>query len=114
MDHQLFVAIGPPRRLGFWLSSADDVVPEAEEAGLAALSAVAAPEVVDGPVAFALVFRIGAEAIAEAQLTLPEAWQAVVRASDTALTPDLFACRSELDCAIGQRCEHGHTVCEWP
>jgi hypothetical protein len=25
-----------------------------------------------------------------------------------------FACRSNADCAVGQHCAHGHTVCEWP
>ena len=89
----LIIALDGGRPLSFWVSAADDALPHEEEERLAALNTVVVPEVVDGPIALALVFRIGADAVAEVQLTLPEAWQAVVRASDTALTPEQIVTR---------------------
>lgn len=89
----LTLALGAAGRLGFWISAGDDAVPAHEEERLAELNQVTVPHVVDGPIALALVFRVGPEALADVQLTLPDAWQAVVRASDTALTPEQIIAR---------------------
>lgn len=90
----LTIALGVAGQLGFWLSAEEDVVPAAEEARLAELtSPLPAPDVVDGPIALALVFHIGADAPADVQLTLPDAWQAVVKAADTPLTPEQIITR---------------------
>jgi len=90
----LTIALGAAGRLGFWLSAGDDAVPAVEQARLAELmSPLQGPEVVDGPVALALVFHTGAEAPPDVQLTLPDAWQAVLKAADTPLTPEQIITR---------------------
>jgi hypothetical protein len=90
----LTIALGLSGRLGFWLSAGEEAVSAAEDARLAALtSPLQGPEVVEGPVALALVFQVGADAPADVQLTLPEAWRAVVQAADTPLTPDQIITR---------------------
>jgi hypothetical protein len=90
----LTIALGVEGRLGFWLSAGEDALPAAEETRLAELTApLQAPEVVDGPVALALVFHVGPDAPADVQLTLPDAWQAVVKAADTPLTPEQIITR---------------------
>ena len=90
----LTMALGAAGRLGFWLSAGEDAVPAHEQRQLAEqTAALRAPEVVEGPVALALVFRIGPDAPADVQLTLPDAWHAIVQASDTALTPEQIITR---------------------
>jgi hypothetical protein len=82
----LSVAIAPQGRIQLWLATDESTSTSEEEARIRELSLrVEAPEVHDGPVALALVFAIGSEAPAEAQLTLPEEWQRIVQASDTVI-----------------------------
>jgi hypothetical protein len=81
----LCVAVGPERRMQLWLAAPDDAPSADEQALLRDLSTtLAVPEVTDGPIALALVFAIGDEPPAEAELTLPDEWRAVIQASDTA------------------------------
>jgi hypothetical protein len=84
----LSIALGPERRMQLWLATDEGSVSADEQSQLRELSArIEAPEVKEGPVAFALVFAIGSDPPPEAQLALPDEWRAVVQASDT--TPNV-------------------------
>jgi hypothetical protein len=90
----LCIALGPERPLQVWLATDDDVAVSDEEARVRELTRnVEVPEVLDGPVAFAVVFAIGAEAPAEAQLTLPDEWRSIVAASDTTVSVEQIITR---------------------
>lgn len=90
----LCIALGPRRRLQLWLAAPEDTPTRDEQALLRELvSEVTAPEVQEGPVALALVFAIGVEPPAEAQLALPDEWRAVVQASDTTLNVEQIITR---------------------
>jgi hypothetical protein len=90
----LTLALGPRGRLGLWLSAGDDAVLADEESHVNELRhRLEVPVVIDGPVALALVYRVGTEAPPEAQLTLPEEWLEIVKASDTQLTPEQILTR---------------------
>jgi hypothetical protein len=90
----LSIALAPNRRLELWLATDDETAITEEEARLRELAqGVDAPDVVDGPVALALVFAVGTEAPAEAQLTLPEPWRRIVQASDTVINVEQILTR---------------------
>jgi hypothetical protein len=91
----LSIAIAPKRQMQLWLATEeDDAATEDEQARIRELSlSVDAPEVRDGPVALALVFAIGTEAPAEAQLTLPDEWRRIVQASDTVINVEQILTR---------------------
>jgi hypothetical protein len=91
----LCLALGPRRRIQLWLAAPpDDAASEDEQALLRELSErIVAPEVHDGPVALAVVFAIGAEPPAEAQLVLPDEWHAIIQASDTTLNVEQIITR---------------------
>lgn len=81
----LCVALAPGQRFQVWLASDDNESCSDEQAAFAsACEELTAPRVVDGPIALALVFSIGSQPPAEAQLTFPDEWRAVIEASDTA------------------------------
>jgi hypothetical protein len=83
----LCVAIGPQARLQLWLATAtiNDAPSADEQAVLRELAThIPVPEMHDGPIAIALVFAIGDEPPAEAELTIPDEWRAIIQASDTA------------------------------
>jgi hypothetical protein len=70
-----------------WLAAAtaNDAPSADEQAVLRELATtISVPEVHDGPIAIALVFAIGDEPPAEAELTIPDEWRAIIQASDTA------------------------------
>jgi hypothetical protein len=80
----LCIAISPERRMQLWLAGHEETPSADEQALLRDLGArVPVPEVRDAPIALALVFAIGSEPPAEAELTLPDEWRDVIRASDT-------------------------------
>jgi hypothetical protein len=90
----LCIAVGPERRLQLWLAAPEDTPTSDEQTLLRELARhVSAPEVHEGPIALALVFAIGVEPPAEAQLALPDEWRAVVQASDTTLNVDQIITR---------------------
>jgi hypothetical protein len=90
----LFLALAPAGRLQLWLAAADGELTSEERARVEALAEhVSAPELVGGPVALTLVYSIGEEAPAEAQLTLPDEWRAVVEASDSDLSVEQILTR---------------------
>lgn len=82
----LSLALGPPHRLQLWLAAEDGELTIEERARVEGLAEqLSPPRVVGGVVALTLVYAVGAEAPAEAQLTLPDEWRAVIEASDSAL-----------------------------
>jgi hypothetical protein len=90
----LCVALAPGPRFQIWLAASEDESCGDEQLALQrACSELAAPRVVDGPVALALVFSVGSEPPAEAQLTLPDEWRAIVQASDTTLSVEQIITR---------------------
>jgi hypothetical protein len=90
----LCVALAPGGHFELWLTREDDFVPPEESAEVRNLAArLRPPAVLDGPVALALVFAIGAEAPAEAQLTLPDEWLGILRASDSSLSVEQILTR---------------------
>jgi hypothetical protein len=90
----LCVAFAPGRGIDVWLST-DEGTPSSSELRYVQelRGQVTAPEVKDGPVALAMVFSIGPEPPAEAELCLPDAWRAIIRASDTRLSVDQILMR---------------------
>lgn len=93
-SRSLSVALAPGGHFELWLAREDEPVPPEESAEVRNLAAtLRPPTVLDGPVAFALVFAIGAEAPAEAQLTLPDEWREILRASDSSLTVEQILTR---------------------
>jgi hypothetical protein len=90
----LCVALGPGRGIDVWLST-DEGTPSANELRYVRElpGRVTAPEVKEGPVALAMVFSIGPEPPPEAELCLPDAWRAIIRASDTPLSVDQILLR---------------------
>jgi hypothetical protein len=83
----LTLAIGPDGPIDFWLTAEKEQLPVEEQGQVRALVAeTTAPIVTDGPVVVALVFSIGHDAPAEAQLTMPDAWRAVAQAAGKPLS----------------------------
>jgi hypothetical protein len=90
----LCVALAPGPRFQIWLAAGEDEPCADEQAALErACSELEVPRVVDGPVAVALVFSVGSEPPAEAQLTLPDEWRTIVQASDTTLSVEQIITR---------------------
>lgn len=90
----LCVALAPGGRFELWLTREDEPVSPEESAEVRNLAAsLRPPTVLDGPVALALVFAVGAEAPAEAQLTVPEEWRDILRASDSSLSVEQILTR---------------------
>ncbi len=90
----LSLAVGPDGRLELWLASEDEQHSADERSRVHALaSRLSPPLVLGGPVALALVYAVGPEAPAEAQLTLPNEWHAVLRASDSPLSVEQILTR---------------------
>jgi hypothetical protein len=90
----LCVALAPGPRLQVWLAAGEDESCAEELAKLErSCLELTAPKVVDGPVALALVFAIGSEPPPEAELTLPDEWRDIVRASDTTLSVEQIITR---------------------
>lgn len=82
----LSLALAPPHRLQLWLAAEDGELTTEERARVEGLAEhLSPPQVVGGVVALTLVYAVGVEAPAEAQLTLPDEWRAVIDASDSAL-----------------------------
>jgi hypothetical protein len=81
----LCIAVAPGRRLQHWLAASEDPPSEDEQAFMRELAPrLNVPEVQDGPIALALVFSFGTEPPAEAELTFPDEWRAIIQASDIA------------------------------
>lgn len=90
----LCVAVAPEGRLQAWLTATDDEPCDDEQAAFQrACRDMAVPRVVDGPIAVALVFSLGSEPPAESQLTFPDDWRAILRASDTTLSVEQIITR---------------------
>ncbi len=90
----LCLALAPNGQFELWLSSEDDAASTDEQARVKNLATrLSAPPVVGGPVALALVFSVGSESPAEAQLTLPDEWRAVIQASDEPLNVEQIITR---------------------
>ena len=94
----LTLGLGPDGPIDFWLAAEREQPSVAEQAKVKELVAeVPAPVVTDGPVALALVFSVGADAPAEAQLAMPEAWRAIMHAAGKPLSVDEILARLQAD-----------------
>jgi hypothetical protein len=94
----LTLGLGPEGPIDFWLAAEKEQPSVDEQAQVKELVAeVPAPVVTDGPVALALVFSVGADAPAEAQLAMPEAWRAVLHAAGKPLSVDEILTRLQAD-----------------
>lgn len=94
----LTLGLGPDGPIDFWLAAEKEQPSIDEQAQVKATVAdVPAPVVTDGPVALALVFSVGAEAPAEAQLAMPEAWRAVRHAAGKSLSVEEILARLQAD-----------------
>lgn len=93
-SRSLCVALAPAGNVELWLARDDEPIAPEESAEVRNLAiGLEPPTVLDGPVALALVFAIGTEAPAEAQLTLPEEWHEILRASDSSLSVEQILTR---------------------
>ncbi len=94
----LTLGLGPEGPIDFWLAAEKEQPSVTEQAQVKELVAeVPAPVVTDGPVALALVFSVGADAPAEAQLAMPEAWRVVMQAAGKPLSVDEILARLQAD-----------------
>lgn len=93
-SRSLCLACGPGERFELWLGSEDGQASAEERDRVTSLTQrVRPPVVVAGPIALALVYAVGAEAPAEAQLNMPEEWRAIVQASDSPLDVEQIVTR---------------------
>jgi len=94
----LTLGLGPDGPIDFWLAAEKEQPSVDEQARVRELVAeVPAPVVTDGPIALALVFSVGADAPAEAQLTMPEAWRAVMQATGKPLSVEEILTRLQAE-----------------
>ncbi len=94
----LTLGLGPEGPIDFWLAAEKEQPSVDEQARVRELVAqVPAPLVTDGPVALALVFSVGADAPAEAQLAMPDAWRAVMHNAGKSLSVDEILARLQAD-----------------
>ena len=94
----LTLGLGPDGPIDFWLAAEKEQPSIDEQAQVKELVAdVPAPLVTDGPAALALVFSVGADAPAEAQLAMPDAWRAIMHAAGKPLSVDEILTRLQAE-----------------
>lgn len=75
----LVIGIGPDDRAQFWLAAPGRLSSD-EYTSIQEISArVQAPQVVGGPILFALLYSVGAAPVLQDRLTLPTEWTAVAQ-----------------------------------
>jgi hypothetical protein len=85
----LTLAVGPNGPIDFWLAAEQTQPPVAEQAAIRELAAqVPCPSVTGGPIALTMVFSVGGEAPATAELAMPEAWRPIVETAGKPLSVD--------------------------
>jgi hypothetical protein len=86
-ERALFIAVGPHFKCQLWLAGRS-LLPGEQPAVEALAIAADPPAVQAGPVAVALIYTVGAASSSPEELTVPEAWRAVVEQAGRPLDID--------------------------